>query len=147
MKLLIKRKTLSDTAKVPTQATPTSVGYDLYADIEKPVVILPGEYLKIFTGFALEIPPGYFGGVYARSGLATGNGLIPAMCVGIIDPDFRGNICVPLRNLSDEAQYIAPHTRIAQIIFQQYAEVIFEDAKELSDTQRGAGGFGSTGNE
>lgn len=145
MKLRIKRKSLSETATVPTQATPTSVGYDLYADIDRPVTIRPGECLRIYTGHAMEIPPGYFGGVYARSGIATGNGLIPTMCVGIIDPDFRGNICVPLRNLSSEDQVVTPQERIAQIIFQPYAEAMFETVQDLSETQRGTGGFGSTG--
>ena len=141
----VKIKKLTETAKMPTRGSKAAAGYDLYVDSEEPVTIMPGETKPLFTGIAMEIPEGYFGGVYARSGLATRQGLRPPNCVGILDADFRGNIGVGLHNDSKEPQTIQPHERVAQIIIQPFASVEFIEADELSETERGTGGFGSTG--
>lgn len=147
----IKIKKLSKTAKIPTRATDGSAGYDLYADSN--AVIRPGETVMIDTGIALEIPEGYFGAIYPRSGLASKKCLRLANCVGVIDSDYRGPIGIPMHNdhvvdlsyegLNDE--WITKGDRIAQIIFQPYLKVDLIEADELSKTERGEGGFGSTG--
>ena len=108
-------------------------------------VFVPGTTMKIGTGIAAEIPEGYFGAVFARSGLATKKGLRPANCVGVIDSDYRGEIIVALHNDSKEPQTIQAYERIAQIVILPYLDVSFEIVDELSDTERGEGGFGSTG--
>ena len=109
------------------------------------MVILPHTTLKINTNIAVEIPDGYFGGIYARSGIATKRGLRPANCVGVIDSDYRGNIVVALHNDSDESQIVEPDERIAQLIVQPYLNVELKEVDSLSNTERGHGGFGSTG--
>lgn len=141
----IKIKRLTDTAKLPTRGSAGAAGYDLYADVDQFVSIQPGSYVAIQTNIAMEIPHGYFGAVYPRSGLATKKGLRLPNSVGIIDEDYRGSIGVGLYNDSNILQTIQPHERVAQIIFQPYEEVDFEEVTELSDTERGTGGFGSTG--
>jgi dUTP pyrophosphatase len=143
MKMKIKR--LRDTAVVPTRESSSAAGYDLYADIAEPVMIQPHETAKIGTGIAMEIPEGYFGGVAARSGLSSKEGLRPANCYGIVDSDYRGEIIVALHNDSETARVVTPQERIGQIIIQPYMNVEFDEADELSDTARGSGGFGSTG--
>jgi dUTP pyrophosphatase len=143
MKMKIKR--LRDTAVVPTRESSSAAGYDLYADIAEPVTIQPHETAKIGTGIAMEIPEGYFGGVAARSGLSSKEGLRPANCYGIVDSDYRGEIIVALHNDSETARVVTPQERIGQIIIQPYLNVEFDEADELSDTARGSGGFGSTG--
>ena len=143
MEVRIKR--LTETAKMPTRGSAEAAGWDLYVDSTEPVTIRPGECKQLFTGIAMEIPTGYFGAVYARSGLATRQGLRPPNCVGVIDSDYRGNIGVGLRNDTDQEQTIEPHERVAQIVIQPYLDVDFVEAKELSETDRGEGGFGSTG--
>lgn len=141
----IKFKRLTETAIVPTSGSARAAGYDLYADTEKDIRMFPGEVVEFFTGLALEIPDGFFGAVYPRSGLATKRGLRLANCVGVIDSDYRGNIGVPLRNDSMNTVTVKAHERIAQIIIQQCQDVVLNEAQELSKTERGAGGFGSTG--
>lgn len=141
----IKFKKLSPTAKTPTRGSDEAAGYDLYADNNEWIMVRPNNSVKLPLNIILEIPKGYYGAIYARSGLATRQGLRPSNCVGIIDSDFRGNVTVVLTNDTDEFQKIQPHERIAQIIFQKYEEVEFEETEELSKTDRGAGGFGSTG--
>ena len=136
---------LSKTAKTPSRGSVESAGYDLYADVNDKVVILPHTTLKINTNIAVEIPDGYFGGIYARSGIATKRGLRPANCVGVIDSDYRGNIVVALHNDSDESQIVEPDERIAQLIVQPYLNVELKEVDSLSNTERGHGGFGSTG--
>ena len=136
---------ITGTAKVPTRGSADAAGYDLYADNEEPITIEPGEIKPITTGIAMEIPKGYFGAVYARSGLATKQGLRPPNCVGVIDSDYRGNIGVGLINDTDIPQIIQPHERVAQIVIQPCLDVEFELVDELSETERGTGGFGSTG--
>lgn len=142
----IKFKRLTETAHVPTKGTSDSAGFDLYADTDKPSApIYPGETQLVDTGIAMAIPKGYFGAVYARSGLATKKGLRPANCVGVIDSDYRGSIKVPLHNDSGSLVSYDKHERIAQLIIQPYPEVTLTEVDDLDDTERGEGGFGSTG--
>lgn len=138
-------KKLTKTAVTPTRGSSSAAGYDLYADIEGILQIAPHSTEKIPTNIAMEIPEGFFGGVYARSGLATKKGLRPIQGVGVIDSDYRGNIYVPLHNDTDKVQVIEPHERIAQLIIQPYLQVGFNEVNELNSTERGEGGFGSTG--
>lgn len=136
-----------DTAQLPKRADSHSAGYDLYAhigDMEE-FGIMPGETLMIGTGVHVEIPDGYFGGIFARSGLASKKGLRPANCVGVIDESFRGEIKVALHNDSKEMQVIKEGERIAQLVIIPYATVIFNQVDELGKTERGENGFGSTG--
>ena len=126
MKINIKK--LTTTAKIPTRGSEYAAGYDLYADITKELVIEPHETAKIGTGLSIEIPDGYFGAVFARSGLAAKQALRPANCVGVCDSDYRGEYIVAL-----------------QLVVMPYLAVEFNEVSELSDTKRGAGGFGSTG--
>lgn len=141
----IKTKRLSEEATIPTRGSEYSAGYDLYANIEKPVSIKPHETVKIGTGWAIEIPDGYFGAIFARSGLATKEGLRPANCTGVCDSDYRGEYIVAIHNDSDVVREIIPHERIAQLVVIPYLYVDFKETDELSDTSRGEGGFGSTG--
>lgn len=143
MKIKIKR--LTETAVIPTRGSEYAAGYDLYADIQEPVVIKAHETGKIGTGLAVEIPDGYFGAIYARSGLATKQSLRPANCVGVCDSDYRGEYIVALHNDSDEERTIQPKDRIAQLVVMPYLAVEFDEVEELDETERGAGGFGSTG--
>ena len=148
----MKFKFLTDTATEPTRGSEYAAGYDLYADSCNgglrngwSLIIQPNETVKVGTGIAVAIPDGYFGGIYARSGLATKKGLAPANKVGVIDSDYRGEIIVALHNHSSIPQTINQGERIAQLIIQPYASVEWEEAEELDSTERGDGGFGSTG--
>lgn len=141
----VKVKKLTETAKLPTRGSVFSAGFDLYADNNVDITIHPHETRKIGTGLALEIPDGYYGAIFARSGLATKEGLRPANCVGICDSDYRGEYIVAIHNDSNEDRVIEPKERIAQLIIIQYPHITFEEVDELSDTSRGEGGFGSTG--
>ena len=141
----IKIKRLSEEATIPTRGSEYSAGYDLYANIEKPVSIKPLETVKIGTGWAIEIPDGYFGAIFARSGLATKEGLRPANCTGVCDSDYRGEYIVAIHNDSDDVREIIQHERIAQLDVIPNLYVDFKETDELSDTSRGEGGFGSTG--
>lgn len=143
--ICVKYKRITETAIVPTRGSAQAAGFDLYADTEKDIRMFPGEVVEFFTGLALEIPDGFFGAVYPRSGLATRLGLRLSNCVGVIDSDYRGNIGVPLRNDSRKTVTVKAHERIAQIIIQECPYVILAEAQELSETKRGEGGFGSTG--
>lgn len=138
-------KLLTNTAKVPTRGSEYAAGYDLYADIPSEIWIFENEREMIGTGIAVEIPEGYFGALFARSGLATKKGLRPANCVGVIDSDYRGEIKVALFNDSSTPRSIAPQERIAQLVILPYAKVDLEVVDDLTDTTRGEGGFGSTG--
>lgn len=142
----IKIKKLNENAITPTRGSNQAAGYDLYACITSPIVITPHSTVKIGTGLAMELPDGYFGAIFARSGLATKEGLRPANCVAVIDPDYRGEWIIPLHNDSDIPQTISPFERIAQLVVMPYLSIEFEEVDELSDTDRGIGGFGSTGN-
>ena len=143
----IKIKKLTDRAKVPISGSACAAGYDLCADLEEPVQIAPHTTEKISTGLAFEIPEGYFGAVFARSGLSVKEGLRPANCVGVIDADYRGPVTVALHNDSDLPRTVEPGERIAQMVILPFLTAEFETVEELSDTVRGAGGFGSTGRQ
>ena len=147
MNFKMKIKKLNDRAIVPTYGSEFSAGADLYSCEEGDAVIGAGETRLIHTGIALEIPSGYVGLIYARSGLATKRGLAPANKVGVIDSDYRGEIMVALYNQSSEPQTVSVGERVAQIVFTPYVTADFEIADELDETLRGAGGFGSTGSK
>jgi len=143
----IKIKKLTNTATIPTRGSSDAAGYDLYADIDNSIGLPPHTTYKFPTNISIEIPQGYFGGIYARSGIATKRGLRPSNCVGIVDSDYRGNIIVALHNDSEEYQIVEPNERIAQIIIQPYLNVAFDVTDELNGTERGESGFGSTGSK
>ena len=136
-----------DDAILPTRGSAEAAGYDLYARLREheTLQILPHETTKIGTGIAIECPKGYFAGIFARSGLATKQGLRPANCVGVVDSDYRGEIKVALHNDSNIEQHIDNGERIAQAILQCYMPMNFTEVDTLEDTDRGQGGFGSTG--
>ena len=138
-------KILRQGAKLPTYGTEFSAGADLYACLDEAVTVKPHETKLIPIGIAMEIPVGWAGFVYARSGLALKRHLAPANKVGVIDCDYRGEIFVPMHNHSEEAQLIEPGERIAQMIFAPYYTANFVETTELSETVRSEGGFGSTG--
>ena len=138
-------KKLNENATVPTYGSQFSAGADLYACIDKTLTIEAGATVLVHTGIAMEIHTGYVGLVFARSGLASKKGLAPANKVGVIDSDYRGEIMVALHNHSNEARVIEAGERIAQIALVPYLAADFCVVDELSDTDRGAGGFGSTG--
>ena len=140
----LKIKKLSDKAVIPTYGSEYAAGADLYS-CEGELTFEPGETKLVHTGLAMEIPVGYVGLIYARSGIATKRGLAPANKVGVIDSDYRGEIMVALHNHSNESQTIAAGERIAQIVIAPYLTVNYCEVSELDDTDRGAGGFGSTG--
>lgn len=141
----IKVKKLKPGATVPTMGSKFAAGADLYSAEDEDVVIEPSETKFIGTGLAMEIPEGYVGLVYARSGLACKRGLAPANKVGVVDSDYRGEIKVALHNHGKEAQTVEKGERIAQMVIAPYLSVNYEEADELSETERGEGGFGSTG--
>lgn len=136
---------LNENAVKPTYGSQFAAGADLYACEGKEVTIEAGETKLVHTGLAMEIPEGYAGLIYARSGIASKRGLAPANKVGVIDSDYRGEIMVALHNHSTEAQSIADKERIAQLVIAPFLSVEFNETDELSDTVRGEGGFGSTG--
>ena len=140
----IKIKKLTKTAKIPHKNFPTDAAFDLYADTNGEVVIYPHETQLIPTGFAMEIPEGYYGGIYARSGLASKNGLRPANCVGIIDCGYKDEVMVSLHNDSNDMQRIKHGDRIAQFMVAPVVATYFTEVDELSGDDRG-GGFGSSG--
>lgn len=139
----IRIKKLLDNAVIPTQGTPGSAGYDLYA--AQGMGIQAGETVAIDTGLAMAIPDGYFGAVFARSGLSKNEGLRPCNCVGVIDPSYRGSIIVALHNDSKFDRVVKIGERIAQLVILPYSEVRFFETNDLGTTERGEGGFGSTG--
>ena len=141
----VKFVRLTDTAKIPTKGSKFAAGFDLYVDTEKDVRIEPGETYKFTTGIAMEIPDCYVGLIYSRSGLSSKQGLRLANCVGVIDSDYRGEIGLPIHNDSDEIQLIRAHERVAQLILHPVCEIDFIQKDNLSETDRGTGGFGSTG--
>lgn len=141
----INLKKINENAIIPTQGHKADAGYDLYACLEMSDMIYPGETLKIPTGIALEIPEGYFGGVFARSGLATKQGLRPANCVGVVDSPYRGEVIVALHNDSKTPQKISHGDRIAQLVILPALNVEFNVVDTLGETERKDGGFGSTG--
>lgn len=143
----IKIKRLNSNAIIPTRGSQYAAGYDLYANISEPVVIESNATVKIGTGLSIEIPEGYFGGIFARSGLATKSGLRPANCVGIGDSDYTGEYVVALHNDSDTDYTIQPYERIAQLVVIPHLVYEFIEVDELLTTERGSNGFGSTGKQ
>ena len=141
----MKVKKLNEKAILPTYGSEFSAGADLYALTDETITVNPGETVLVHTGLAMEIPMGYGGFIYARSGLATKKALAPANKVGVIDADYRGEVMVALHNHSEKAAVIENGERIAQLVIAPFYKVEFELADELSDTVRGSGGFGSTG--
>jgi dUTP pyrophosphatase len=141
----IKVKKLNEFAKLPTRGSSDAAGYDLYAATNQILDIAPHSTIKVGTGLSFELPEGTFAAIYARSGIATKRGLRPANCVGICDSDYRGEYIVALHNDTDEMQSIEPGERIAQMILLPYIEMKFNEVDELSNTERGEGGFGNSG--
>ena len=143
MKIRIKK--IDDRAVVPTYGSEYSAGADLYALLDERTEILPHETKLIHTGISLDIPEGYCGLIFARSSMGAKRGLAPANKVGVIDADYRGEVMVALHNHSESVAAVEPGERVAQLAIVPFLKAEFEVADELSDTVRGAGGFGSTG--
>ncbi len=141
----IKIKKLNENAVIPTRATNGSAGLDLYACLDKDETIFPGDTKLIKTGIAISIEKDFVAYVYARSGLAVKKGITLANCVGVIDSDYRGEICVALHNISKESYEIKTHERIAQLVIQKVEYPNIVETENLDETKRGEGGFGSTG--
>lgn len=141
----INIKLLNENAKVPTRGSEYAAGYDLYAATEYDIEIAPHSTVKIGTGVSVELPNGTFGAIFARSGLATKKGLRPANCVGVCDSDYRGEYIVAIHNDTDETMTISAGERIAQLIVMPFVGIEFNVVNELTKTERGDGGFGSTG--
>ena len=146
--MIVKVKKLDERAILPTYGSPQAAGADLYALLDgESLTVEAGETVLVRTGLSVEIPDGYVGLIYARSGLATKKGLAPANKVGVVDADYRGEVKVALFNQSGVPQSIVAGERIAQFVIAPYLTAQFEESETLSDTARGAGGFGSTGNK
>ena len=146
VKANVKVKRLYPNVILPTRGSLEAAGWDLYAYIpEGSVTINPHTTVKISTGIAMAIPNGYWGGIYARSGLATKSGLAPANKTGVIDSDYRGPIIVALHNHTSEPKVVSNGDRIAQFVLHDVLPMSFEEVSNLDSTERGEGGFGSTG--
>lgn len=141
--MVVKFQKVHANAKEPFRGSTSAAGYDLCS--VRDATIRPGETHKIGTGLILEIPEGYFGAIFARSGLSIKQGLRPANCVGVVDSDYRGQVVVALHNDSDEDRLIHTGDRIAQLVLIPYLAAEFTPSDSLSSTERGEGGFGSTG--
>lgn len=143
---VVKILKLKEDSKIPTRGSSQAAGYDLYALLDtESISIMPHETVKIGTGIAIELPELTFLGIFARSGIATKEGLRPANCVGVVDSDYRGEIIVSIHNDSNEIRKITNYERIAQAVVLPYISVDFELADSLNTTKRGDNGFGSTG--
>ena len=136
---------LNPNAIVPSKGSNRAGGFDLYACIKEEVNIYPHCTVKIGTGIAIQPPQGTFGAIFARSGIATKRGLRPSNCVGVCDEDYTGEYIVALHNDTSVMQTVKPQERIAQLVFVPYLDVEFEEVESLEETERGDGGFGSTG--
>jgi dUTP pyrophosphatase len=141
----VRFKKLNDLAKIPTRGSKFSAGYDLYAATNKDIQIPPHSTVKIGTGLAMDLPNGYFGAIVARSGIATKRGLRPINCLGVCDFDYKGEYIVALHNDTTETKTVQAGERIAQLILLPYQDIDFKEVDELSDTDRGSDGFGSSG--
>lgn len=141
----VKIKKINKTAKLPTRGSTEAAGHDIYACINEPIMILPHKTAMIPTGFCTEMERGTVALIYSRSGMATKKGLVVCQGTGVIDSDYRGEWFVPLHNDTNEIQTIEPMERIAQVIFTDYIVPEFAEVEELTCTERGSGGFGSTG--
>ena len=143
---IVDIKKVDDKAKIPTRGSADAAGYDLYAHLDADILeIPPHETVKVGTGVCVSIPRKYFGAICARSGLATKKGLRPANCLGVVDSDYSGELIVALHNDSNEPQTIQNEERIAQLVIVPFLTAEFNEVEELNETERGAGGFGSTG--
>lgn len=142
---MIRLKRLSETAQVPTRGSRDAAGLDLYADIQEEVIIYPGERVPISTGWAMQIPYGCAGYIFARSGKACKQGVRPSNCVGVIDPDYRGEVIVNLTCDDKDPQKVQPGERIAQLIILHHEMMPVEEVEQLDPTDRDNGGFGSSG--
>ena len=145
MMVKVAVKKLDERAVLPTYGSEYAAGADLYALLDEELSILPGETKLVKTGLAMEIPEGYAGLIYARSGLASKRGLAPANKVGVVDSDYRGEVMVALHNHSNSEQKVTAGERIAQLVVTPFLKVDFTQEENLSETVRGNGGFGSTG--
>ena len=145
MKYNVKVKKLTQGAIIPTYGTEFSAGADLYACTDTPIVINPHQTVMVHTGIAIEVPQGYAALIFARSGLASKRGLAPANKVGVVDSDYRGEVMVALHNHSGLEQTVEQGERVAQLVIVPYLRAEFTETEALSQTQRGEGGFGSTG--
>lgn len=143
--MLLQIKKINAEAIIPTKGSQEAAGYDIYACADNDIVISPHNTVKVGTGLSMAIPNGYFGAVFARSGLSAKEGLRPANCVGVVDSDYRGELIVALHNDTDVEKTIDKNERIAQLVVMPYLSVEFQETDELDDTERGSGGFGSTG--
>lgn len=141
----IKVKKLNHLATIPTRGSEYAAGYDLYAATDYTIDIAPHSTVKVGTGLSFELPERTFAAIFARSGIATKRGLRPANCVGVCDSDYRGEYIVALHNDTDEVMSIEAGERIAQMILLPYIEMHFEETNNLTETERGEGGFGSSG--
>ena len=141
----VRVKILREGAKLPAYGSSEAAGADLFACLEGPVTIAPGNTAFIPTGIALEVPKHCAGLIYARSGMACKRGLAPANKVGVVDSDYRGEVCVVLHNHGQTAQTVENGDRIAQLVITPVLQPAYEEAPELDDTVRSGGGFGSTG--
>ena len=141
----VKVKKLREDAVLPTYGSEYAAGADLYACLDAPVTIEPHSTVMLHTGLAMEIPAGYAGLIYARSGLACKRHLAPANKVGVVDPDYRGEFMIALHNHSEIPQTVEPGERIAQLVITPFITADFNVVDELDETVRGEGGFGSTG--
>ena len=141
----VRIKKLNDLAKIPTRGSKFSAGYDLYAATNYDIQIPPHSTVKIGTGLAMDLPYGYFGAIFARSGIATKRGLRPANCVGVCDFDYKGEYIVAVHNDSNETMTVLADERIAQLILLPYQDIDFKEVDELAKTDRGDSGFGHTG--
>lgn len=142
----IQFKKLNSLAKEPTRGSEEAAGYDLYAATDYDIIIEPHATVKIGTGLSFALPKNTFGAIFARSGIATKQGLVPANCVGVCDSDYRGEYVVALHNESKIAQLVPAGSRIAQLILLPYIPMEFTEVEDLDETSRGENGFGSTGN-
>ena len=143
MKILVKK--LRPDAALPTAGSAYAAGYDLRACMDAPMDIPPHATVMLGTGLSIAVPEGYFGAIFARSGLASKQGLRPANCVGVCDSDYRGEYIIAIHNDSGETRTVSPGDRIAQLVVLPCVSAEFAEADALPDTDRGAGGFGSTG--
>lgn len=145
LKEVVNIKKLDDNAVIPTYGTEYSAGFDLYSVSDEEITIPAHETVLVKTGLAMEIPQGYAGFIFARSGIATKRGLAPANKVGVVDADYRGEVMVALHNHTNENKKIEGHERIAQMVIMPFLTAEFNLVEELSETKRGKVGFGSTG--
>ena len=141
----VNLKKLNRNAIIPTRGSVSSAGYDLYACLENSVEIKPGETVKIPTGLAIEVPEGYVGLIFARSGLSINKNIAPANKVGVCDSDYRGEYIVALKNDGDSTYIVKNKDRVAQLVVVPFLDVEFKEVENLTETKRGENGFGSTG--